>query len=535
MDSFPREILHKIFIQLDLQQQLECLLVCRCWWNALDKYSLFYSVQLKNPDYFNKWITLFEQSPGYAARVEELEMVNMPDTGFDRRTLLNLFPNARVIKMSPNWGLIDSDSSPTTPIELTHSKAKLEHLSDFIHCDLVAQLLYSNLGDRLETLFLNFHDVTSVRLGQLKDLPVLKRLALQYPIFEIVDLEELHKNVPSIEELALENISVEDGRKPSDIIPAASIKKVKLNDGYFKDKDVHIQFYQYATRKYSNMAVSEYGLDDLCRYSNFHRREIYVFGLFNFYKLIGTKQYELSISALPNQINPFSALDAVDAKMKAFSFYECESTMLLRRLARSNQASHVEKIEYVGFGLALISYIKKMTALTTLSLTLHGNQVPPISLDHCLEICPPSLKHFTFRNPTMDIVPSTIQFESIETLEIETNPLSSVLGDTVSSCFPNLVTLKLRGIMSESLSITLKQSHFRTATFYLRHAFVENPGFGFAFTSPNCTKSQYYLFRGGKGTDVQRENIKDLPTLSFESVTDNRLEIEELWIHILPC
>jgi hypothetical protein len=68
MDKLPPELLHKIFIQLDLQQRLVCLTVCRSWWRVLDQCCLFYSIVLRNEDdYFNRSMDMFERLPDRAA------------------------------------------------------------------------------------------------------------------------------------------------------------------------------------------------------------------------------------------------------------------------------------------------------------------------------------------------------------------------------------------------------------------------------------------------------------------------------------
>jgi hypothetical protein len=73
MDTLTSEILHNIFIHLELKHRLVCTLVCRRWWHILDKVSLFYCIEIiQRNNTFKKCIHQFEQRPHRAAQVEVL-------------------------------------------------------------------------------------------------------------------------------------------------------------------------------------------------------------------------------------------------------------------------------------------------------------------------------------------------------------------------------------------------------------------------------------------------------------------------------
>jgi hypothetical protein len=244
MDKLPVELLHKIFIQLDLQQKLACLTVCRSWWRVLDKYRLFNSIVLqKSDDQLNRFMDMFKRLPERAAQVEELTISLHKDTRFNRRELLHLFPNARKMEVdhySGEWRLLDHF---TQDMDLTHSNSKVEFLSDVYHCELVSQMVYSRLGSRLKALCLKdmYLQDTSTILSQLKDLPVLKTLTLESAILVIDELELLHKNVPSIQELTLDLLLLY-GSMPSEVVPASSIMKLKFG-GYLVKCEMLCQAY----------------------------------------------------------------------------------------------------------------------------------------------------------------------------------------------------------------------------------------------------------------------------------------------------
>jgi hypothetical protein len=179
MDKIPPELLHNIFIQLNLQQRLLCLNVCRSWWRVLDKHSLFYSVEMREDNLqFYRMMKLLQQFPDRAAQVVNLDVVIAADSFFNSRKLINIFPNARVIRVTPYAVLrLLEFVRHNLLTETTHLKPTVESLSEYHHCDLLSQMLYSGLLGRLKVLDLNFHGVEDVPpiLSQLKDLPVLKK------------------------------------------------------------------------------------------------------------------------------------------------------------------------------------------------------------------------------------------------------------------------------------------------------------------------------------------------------------------------
>jgi hypothetical protein len=64
MDRLAPEILHSVFIQLDLQERLICLTVCTRWWSVLDKGALFYSFTITSNNQFRRFMRGFERLPG---------------------------------------------------------------------------------------------------------------------------------------------------------------------------------------------------------------------------------------------------------------------------------------------------------------------------------------------------------------------------------------------------------------------------------------------------------------------------------------
>ncbi|KAI8879755.1 hypothetical protein K501DRAFT_302990 [Backusella circina FSU 941] len=539
MDKLPPEIFHRIFTQLDLKQRLVCTLVCRSWWNILDRYSLFCNVELKKgKDQFNRFIDMIERLPDRAAQVEELHVVIKSDTCFNKRRFLNIFPNARVLRVESDWTTEYSESSEfTTPIDMNHSKSKVEFLSDFHHCELASQLLSSNLGGRLRTLNVDFCQVpnTLAVICQLKDLPVLNRLSLRSPKMNLVDLDNIHKNIPSIQDLTLDSVTILTAAGlPMDIVPATSITKFKFYYGSLKNAEMHALFYRYMAEKYTS--ITDIDCEDmrLLNYDSNERKHIYSNGILDFIKLIGPNQEKFTFNGLPDGVNPFEALDTVDCQIKYFKFRMCEGKTLLQYLHQSNQWKYIKNLDLINTAIDSIHLLKGMPALTTLSVYNIPPNFLPISLVDFLAACPPTLTSLSVKCSHSIVKPFKAKLDSIKNLDICCSTLTTHLGDIISSCFPNLVTLELTGEVKENVHITLHSPHFQEATFSTSG--IRMPSFckhGLSFNSPNQTETQYYICHKRQKTHAQYDDIQDLPLLSVISLIETKLDSSHL-IKVVP-
>jgi hypothetical protein len=539
MDKFPPEILHRIFAQIGLQQRLVCLLVCRSWWRVLDGYSLFYDIDfyetwdksmrldyahlMKFRDRFNRIINTLEQSPRHAAQIEEIYFGSHPNA----RKILKVFPNARVIKM-------ESDFSSTYSgqlIDIIHSKSKVEFLSDIDKCDVASQLIYSNLGGRLRTLYLDLEssdtEETSVA-HQLKNLPVLENLSLSFPRINLHTLEGIHKNIPSIQNFALEYMYLQPGNLPLDIIPATAITKFKFHHGRFTDPDSHIRLYEYMAKKYINATDINYEDYYILHHSGLPPKSIYLQGVLCFFRAIKPTIGKFALHGVPEDVDPFEALDIGDSRIQNWSFSFCENKMLFQNFLQSNQSKYVEEISIESSDINSIHFLKDVPNLTYLRIRYFMGGYSRFRMADCLAACPSSLKTLIIDTPNMTVDLFQGSLESVQNLEINIAKITSVLGDIISSCFPNLVNLKLTGLVKENVNITLKSSHLQNATFYTSNIRKnKSRKHGLCFESPQQDEILYYQFCETETVRVEYEDIKHLPMLSIKSLTKKKLKVDE--------
>jgi hypothetical protein len=97
---------------------------------------------------------MFKLYPTLAAQVQEAYIALPMNTSFNRRSLLTLFPNVRVIKVDSKESARAQSGQFRYPIVIGKATADIVPLTDFSCCELACQLLDSNLSGRLKYLVL---------------------------------------------------------------------------------------------------------------------------------------------------------------------------------------------------------------------------------------------------------------------------------------------------------------------------------------------------------------------------------------------
>ncbi|KAI8890356.1 hypothetical protein K501DRAFT_266267 [Backusella circina FSU 941] len=369
MSRLPPEILHKIFYQLAFRDRLECTLVCRSWWRILDKYSLFYNVEIiYEINEFSKFMEMFMRSPHRAAQVQKMRLLSCLNISFNKRTLLNTFPNVRVLKVEWSDGWIrqcEESSYFSEPIKMTRSTSKIKVLHDSVHCELALQMLKSNLCGRLEVLALNFSDVSHVSiqviLKKLKNLPVLKRLTLQNVAIKINNLESIHKNIPTVETFRLIDVSIRPGKAPSHVTSASSISTLEIDICRAVDRELHSRFYQYICKKYPNITNIEYNDQQLKSYTPDDLSYVYLNGIYDFYKyIIIPNKKKLKIKDIPNDFNLFELADHLNCQFEELHFIQYKGEALFGYLAQSHQSKHIQKLILNDTVIAPLAFVHQL-------------------------------------------------------------------------------------------------------------------------------------------------------------------------------
>jgi hypothetical protein len=329
----------------------------------------------------------FERLPDYAAQVEELSIQGQAKFSLGQRNILKTFPNTRVIIVERGMSSSAFSSSHMKKRNgVVHSKSKLEYLHDCKHCTLTLQMLSLNLGDRLETLELYLSDIRDSPsvFSQLKDLPVLKMLHLSSPQIKIDEIEDIHCNIPSIQDLTLYSGTHLAGSVPSNILPATCITNFEFTPMRYANGETCVQMYQYMTKKYPKINKVVYCDGGLRYYNTSQRRYVYHNGILDFLKMIGPTQSRLFLQALPDDVDAFEALDASGSQIEGLLLFDCECQIMFEHLWKSKQSITIKSLDFEDTIVKNFQPLKDMPALTALHIGYGEIYDQRIDLSDCL-------------------------------------------------------------------------------------------------------------------------------------------------------
>jgi hypothetical protein len=533
MDKLPSEILHSIFIQLDLQERLTCLTVCTRWRNVLDKGALFYSFTITNNNQFRRFMRGFERLPDYASQVEEISLHGLSRFDFNNRSMFDTFLSVRMISAQRSFSELNQPFRYIS--DLVYSKPKLEYLSDIGDCTLLFRIISLNLASQLNTLNLDFENFQHCQnvVSQLKDLPILKRLYIGRARVKVLDLEMIHDNLSSIQNFALIDVSILASSMPSNITPATFIKNLKFKYPRYSDTETCVQTYRYMTKKYTNLSNIEY-CDKVFRddarniFNPSQQKHIYLNGALDFLKMVGSKQSKLFLSHLPSDVDVFEAVDAGDSKLKTLFLIKCESKTTFQYLAQSKQSKYIEDLTIIDTRIDSTIPFESMSVLTKLSIGCVKRYSRPIHLGDCLAGCPPTLKTLILRKNVVLASSFPKKLESVEVLYLGVADIICNVGDIISECFPNLLDLTLHGKVTKGVHVALRNSHFRAADIQMGDPRGSKQfKYGFSFKPTNMAEANYYMCSYQKTSQVDFRTIKNLPLLSVECFVEKKTGISQ--------
>jgi hypothetical protein len=389
-------------------------------------------------------------------------------------------------------------------------------------------MLECNLCPKLEELELNFYKCTTrqtpVLLNRLKDLAALKKLALIYTTVTITDLENIHTNIPTIQEFKLCHASILPSRRPLDIVPALSLTTFEISIDH-SDLDTDCQHYQYMNRKYPNITKIKHYNRQLVHYTPDQRRHVHLNGLLDFYKrIINTNKGKLTICGMPNDIDIFEICDASNYRLEKLNVYSCQEEPLFQYLSQSNQPNYVKRLVLHDTVFDSLSTLKNMMALTDLKLSFHDSQyLLPINMTDYLNVTPPTIKYFSIDSSYLEVDPQRWQLYTIETLEIRCRQIDDTHVNMISALFPKLIEIKLSitTFIGDNLNLGLYYPTFQRDIFTLANLGAYR---SLTFESLNQAELQGYIFHQGKTHSVLYEKIQSIPNLTVSTLTKKKVD-----------
>ncbi|KAI8889395.1 hypothetical protein K501DRAFT_329186 [Backusella circina FSU 941] len=500
MNSLPPEILHNIFIRLPLKQRLKCMFVCRQWCIILRRRSLLYNLDILHENQLYNLIDLIQRFPSRASQVEVLNIFCAFKNRFDNRKLCNLFPNLRVFTFGGTLFGASQRDFFEKPFELANPETKLEEIKDDDGCELTRQVITSGSCTRLRRLILKVIGIDDHRQNifpYLKNMPLLKKLTLQYCDIGIQDCELMHSNLPAIQSIRLEDANLNVGPLPNKIIPATSVTNLNIEFDYITTMADYPNWYIYIARKYTNLEYFYCNDQILQEASPDQALTLYRDGLIPIYKQVGLGVNSFTAKNVPVEIDLFNQLDSFGCQISNYYIEYNETLPIFEQFGQSKQAKYVEQLEVNYSLVASPSVFQNMTSLTKLRIDVDLDEAFwPINLTEYLNAFPPSLTEFSACCTDLEISSVPTRLNNIESFYVSCSQLSEALGETISTCFPKLKDLDLRGRITENLTFDLPTHRLKNLRLETR--WEEVPLW---FSVKYAVNSHYKYFIGRQGQD----------------------------------
>ncbi|KAI8887993.1 hypothetical protein K501DRAFT_330216 [Backusella circina FSU 941] len=451
MNNLPFEILNQIFVLLHSQHKVECMTVCRQWRHVIESSSLFHTIRVSDMTQMNKLIERVQREPTQGTKVERLILDLEPSDGFDMETIPILFPNVRVfiafnIMEDAGYNTSTERSAPPHP---WHNH--IEHIAEYASGINIPQLLTSSMCLRLTKLSIYGNDEQHGRyiIDLLVNAPALKTLSILGFCFNLTDFESLHKNVPNLQSLSIDDTEINCDIKNADIKPATSVTTFELKStGVFLAKD-EIELLLYISKKYPNLLELSYGvviLDEV----DYDLGMVYHDGLVPFMKGLGTRLNTLSLGLNNEIIFPFELLDNAGCQIKKLVLGLIMEQPILEQLARSSQVESIQVliVNYI-VNCNTLNWLKGFRNLKELNLChpfqRELSKKKMIDISELLTMLGDTLEVFTLRGVQLSFnALATRQYPLIKSITLVRVTLPSGLDDYFSRSFPNLRSLSFR-------------------------------------------------------------------------------------------
>jgi hypothetical protein len=228
MNRLPKEIFSLILSNLDMQDKLTCIRVCRRWYDIICNTNLYQKLNIAGDmERLNEAFALFYENEQFGRQVTELSLRHFYPDMFIMLTLPKLLPNVKHLKWD-NWlssKFKNGDAPPKRICDLAFKNwNKLEEAAikmkttDF---PMVLFLLGSSEFANLTKLDIEISPAKRTfdeiylkrRLGRelienLKNATTLVHLRLGYAAIDFEDMELLHSNLPHLQNLELFNTNL---------------------------------------------------------------------------------------------------------------------------------------------------------------------------------------------------------------------------------------------------------------------------------------------------------------------------------------
>jgi hypothetical protein len=359
-------------------------------------------------------------------------------------------------------------------------------------------------------------------------MPALKKLNLIYGRIGIQDFEYLHSKAPALESLMLSDVILEIGELPDNFVPATSVTSFHMDILSICDERNQSKWYTYMARKYTSLIdfyCNNIELQDI----NFEQAMLlYRDGLIPIYRTLGTHLWSVTAVAIPHELDLFNQLDQFGCQMEYCSLDHNESTPIFTQLGQSSQAQYVRDLNLRNTMVTLPSLFQNMTSLTEITIDVNFDEAYwPINLNEYLNAFPPTLINFDANCTDLEVTNVPIRSTNIQRFRITCRKLSKILGQVVSTCFPELIELDLRGRVPENISFDLPAHHFQSVALLTKSKKYPN---SHSFKYTNHPQKVYYFDENNPNGRI----IEPTAAEEFQNITNVEFKCasaKKLWLN----
>lgn len=251
MNKLPAEVLTPIFSHLNKKDHLECVHVCKKWYEIISSKFLYKKLKFGAIDNVYKAIDLFDRKRKFGELVEDLTISNCRLDIYSILSMPRQIPNVKILNWSeparpatqrrrledtqeiPNKLVYTRELGKWKSIEkITSNVERLPFVSMLLESTTLANL--TSLDISFDSLAVNgFFDVDAMErirsymkllMDNIKSAPELKEIKLLHPVLDLDDMEKLHAGAPKLKKIDFEGVIFGSGDQNNMIVNGDEMK-----------------------------------------------------------------------------------------------------------------------------------------------------------------------------------------------------------------------------------------------------------------------------------------------------------------------
>lgn len=269
----PQELLILIMSFLSTKDKINCIRVCKNWYQVISGSNLYSELELGNSEFYNlqSALKLFETKRYIGSNVIKLSIKDFYEA--DMNLLMSLpvlFPKVRSLNLTDIYMFHEQIGPEELDcIDAIKNWNRLEYLVDHSDSFLLSKyiLKYCVLHNLKQLEVSLYHDQDEpgskrdlkILLDNIHHAPALEQITLIEPTIRLDDLELLHNNAQNLKELTLTDIDFSAQQEKYIIVsnPASKLEKfsLKLVSDVDAVENCIYKWFSYIGQKYKNLQV----------------------------------------------------------------------------------------------------------------------------------------------------------------------------------------------------------------------------------------------------------------------------------------